>query len=555
MKKFFKWSGKILLGLVALIVVITLFFMAVSYYKGIDPPRPGIVQSDRLNVVWIIAEDLSPDIPAYGDFTAKTPHLDQLAAEGVVFENVFSTNPICAPSKSTLYTGQYQNYLGTQHMRTSWEDYEAVPPPETKIFTEYLRKEGYYTSKSGHADYQFGTAPTAWNDFTPGFFSIKRVRHWREREDNQPFFASIDIMDTHESQQWINPFADPAIDLENVPVPPYYVDDPVIRNDLAMMYSNIESMDKEVGKILKKLEKDGLVENTVVIFMGDHGRGMPRGKRWLYDAGLKVPMIVRWPGVLPPGTRENKLVSFVDMAPTMLSILGIDIPDHMQGKVFMGPESDSLERMYVYGARDRADEAMDQSRAIRSKQYKYILNDYPEIPWTQTLAFRDMMPTMERMRELHAEAKLSGGAAYWFSDQKPEEELYDLQSDPFEIDNLAYNSHFDSIRQVMRIALDTWRAKYDRYADVAEQDMIHQMWPGGEQPQTAAPEIAIEGSRVIISCPTVGATIEYLLHGRYQPKQWQIYDKPVVVEGAEEIEVRALRYGYAISESVSVDID
>ncbi len=559
MRKLFKILLKILVIIVGVILPIILIFILLNIYKNYDPPEPNITKSKHLNIVWILAEDLSPDLPAYGDSTVQTPNLDRLAAKGVVYDLVFTTQPICAPSKSCLYTGQYQTYLGTHQMRTSWKDYEAVPPPQTKVFTEYLRQAGYYTSKSGHADYQFGNAPTAWDEFTPGFISFKRVRHWRERADNQPFFSSLDLGATHESSQWMNPFASPKVSLEDVIVPPYYADDPVIRKDLAMMYTNISKMDVEVGKILDKLEEDGLTENTVVIFMGDHGRGMPRSKRWLYDGGLKVPMIIRWPGVLAAGTRSNQMVSFVDMAPTMLSILGFEIPEHMQGKVFLGQKKDTIPREYIFGSRDRADEAIDKLRAVRNERYKYIKNYLPDSAWTQPLWFRDMMPTMKRMHELNKEGMLTGGAAYWFSGTKPVEELYDTKEDPFEINNLADNSEYDSIKLILESKLNSWIAEYDRYFDLAEDDMIEEMWPGMVQPQTALPEIEIdqeneEYSKVQLSCTTEGASIEYRISKKGKAKSWKLFDKTLEIIPPIIIEARALRYGYKMSDIVSKNI-
>jgi len=559
MRKSFKILLRILVIIIGVILQIIVIINFLNIYKNYDPAEPDITKSVRLNVVWILAEDLSPDLPAYGDSTIQTPNLDRLASEGVVFDLAFTTQPICAPSKSCLYTGQYQTFLGTHQMRTSWKNYEAVPPPETKVFTEYLRKEGYYTSKSGHADYQFGNAPTAWDEFTPGFISFKRVRHWRERANNQPFFTSLDLGATHESGQWMNPFARTKVSLEDINVPPYYADDPIIRNDLAMMYTNIIQMDKDVGEVLDKLDADGLSENTVVIFMGDHGRGMPRSKRWLYDGGLKVPMIIRWPGVLAPGTRSDQMVSFVDMAPTMLSIMGLAIPQHMQGKVFLGEEQDSIPRKYIFGSRDRADEAIDIIRAVRNERYKYIRNYLPDTAWIQSLWFRDMMPMMKRMHELNEQGSLTGGAAYWFSETKPEEELYDTWKDPFEINNLAYNPEYDSIKMILKTELIAWVDQYDKYIDVTEEEMIEEMWPGKVQPITASPEINIDfksdnKKMIQLSCATIGASIEYRISKKGIPKTWKLYDDGLLLIPPFKVEARALRYGYKMSDIASKKI-
>ncbi len=531
-------------------------------YWDYEPAAPDIKKSDRINIVWILAEDLSCDLACYGDSTAKTPNIDRLAAEGLTFDNAFTTAPICAPSKSCLYTGVYQNYLGTHEMRTSWKDYEAVPPPEVKVFTEFLRKAGYYCSKNGHSDYQFGHAEIAWDKINATFLPLVKVRNWREREDGQPFFSVINLMETHESQQWMRLFAKPTVDPGKVPIPPYYADDPVIRHDIAMMYSNIERLDKRVGEYLKKLEEDGLNDNTIVIFFGDHGRGMPRSKRFLYDGGLKVPMVIRWPGKLKGGTRTDELVSFVDMAPTMLSITGMDIPSYIQGKAFLGDHKDSIPRQYVYGSRDRADETVDKIRSVRNKRFLFIRNFMPDVPWTAPLMFRDIMPTMKRMRELYKEGKLNEIQSEWFAQKKPPEELYDTKNDPWNAYNLAGEQQYDSIQSLLKTKLDEWITKYDRYFDMPEAEMIEQMWPGHVQPVTKPPVFNRKGKSfktpfsLTLSSPTDGASIEYkITGGRNRTNGWKLYDKPLTIDDNCMIHARALRYGYKMSEEVSTKFE
>ena len=555
-KRIFKGFLWFLLYTISFIVV---GLAAHKIWWDYDPAAPDIKISDRINIVWLLAEDVSPDLACYGDSTAKTPNIDRLASEGVVFDYAFTTAPICAPSKSCLYTGVYQNYLGTHEMRTSWKNYEAVPPPYIKVFTEYLRKAGYYCSKNGHTDYQFGNAETAWDKINASFLPLVKVRNWREREDGQPFFSVINLMETHESQQWMRFFAKPTVNPETVPVPPYYADDPVIRHDIAMMYSNIERLDKSVGEYLQKLEEDGLADHTIVIFFGDHGRGMPRSKRFLYDGGLKVPLIIRWPGKLKGGTRCEGLVSFVDMAPTMLSLAGVPIPGYIQGKVFLGAHQDSIPRQYVYGSRDRADETVDKIRSIRNKRFLYIRNFMPEVPYTEPLMFRDLMPTMKRMRELYAQGKLNAIQSEWFAREKPPEELYDTKHDPWNVYNIAGQPESDSIKSLLKTKLDEWIATYDRYFNLPEEKMIEQMWPGHVQPVTGTPifskkeETFRSPFQLGITSPTEGASIEYKIKGeRNQTSGWKLYNRPLTIDDDCVVYARALRYGYKMSGEASV---
>jgi uncharacterized sulfatase len=249
------------------------------------PPRP--------NILWISCEDMSPDMGCYGDEYAVSPNLDKLAAEGCRYNNAFVVFPVCAPSRSAIITGVHPGTLGSMHMRTGVKGYQAVPPPEVKCFTEYLRAAGYYCSNHTKTDYQFNPPLTAW-DAAKG--------DWRnpDRAKGQPFFCVINLTVTHESECWNlkKVTHDPA----KVEVPPFYPDTPIVRRNLAKYYDNITTMDAQAGEILRKLEEDGLAENTVVFFWGDHGRGLPRYKRWPYDTGLHVPLLIRWPGKIAPAT-------------------------------------------------------------------------------------------------------------------------------------------------------------------------------------------------------------------------------------------------------------
>ncbi|HEX5105036.1 MAG TPA: sulfatase, partial [Pirellulaceae bacterium] len=315
------------------------------------------VAAERPNILWISLEDISPNLGCYGDEYAVTPNIDRLAAEGCRYTQAFSHAGVCAPTRSGIITGMYPTSIGTHYMRC-----KGVPPSHVKCFTEYLRSRGYYCTNDNKTDYNFDSPLTAWDDNRKG-------AHWRNRPSKEtPFFCVINLTTTHESQIRLPEAqlenrrktlsADELHDPAKAPLPPYYPDTPVVRRDVANYYDNLTWTDREVGRILKQLADDGLADSTIVFFWGDHGWGMPRGKRWIYDSGIRVPLVVRWPGQLQPGSASDELVAFVDLAPTMLSLAGAPIPKHLQGQAFLG-EQKAPPREYIYAARDRMDETLD----------------------------------------------------------------------------------------------------------------------------------------------------------------------------------------------------
>ena len=543
----------------------------------------GSGNAERPNILWIVAEDMCRRIGAFGDRVAATPRLDRLASEGVMFPNTFATSGVCAPSRSTIITGVHPNTLGTQHMRTkptifSSPDfriaYEAVPPPQVKAFPEVLRAVGYYTVNRTKTDYQFGEPFTIWDDSGPS-------AHWRNRPEGVPFFFYFTLMTTHESTVWpldhkpvdlvqffivlgnLIRFADREniTDPKDVLLPSYYPDCPVVREDMARFYDNIAIMDTEVGRLLDQLEEDGLNENTLVVFTADNGDGLPRAKRWVYDSGIRVPLIVRWPGRLKPGTVREELVSFADLAPTMLSLAGVTVPDHMQGRVFLGPYAVSPPQ-YVYAARDRMDNVVDTVRAVRDLRFKYIRNFLPETPYVQPLPFRDAIPMMQEMLRLHAEGLLSGPETIWFSDTRPVEELYDTLPDPDEVHNLAGEPAFHGELLRLRAEMDHWlEASGDIGTRMTEEEMVAGMWPGDVQPLTEKPWFTTEPegegtTRVRISSFTEGASIGYSLRepGAGAFSSWLLYSRPLSVANGTTIRAKAIRYGYKASRVVFLHI-
>lgn len=420
--------------------------------------------ADRPNIIWIVAEDMGPEVGCYGDPYARTPNLDKLAREGARFTRAFTHAPVCAPSRSGLITGRYPTSIGTHHMRS-----KLLQPPPT--LTERLRDGGYHVSWPGKTDFNFD-APRA---------ALGATNNWRRQLPPQPFFAYINLNTTHESQIRSSPaqFAKNTAKLQpedrhdpaRATLPPYYPDTPETRRDWANYHDLVTAVDYQVAEILADIERHGIASNTVVFFFGDHGRGLPRGKRWVYDSGIRVPLIVRWPGQIKPATVREDLVAFVDFAPTVLSLAGCKAPRELDGINFLGPNR-AADRQYIYAARDRMDEAYDRIRCVRDARYKYIRNFHPELPYAQRIDYMEQMPTTRVWREWNAAGKLKGPQALWFARSKPPEELYDLERDPHEINNLAASPPHQGKLNELRSALDRWIIDTGDMGAITETELI-----------------------------------------------------------------------------------
>ncbi|MCX5646172.1 MAG: sulfatase-like hydrolase/transferase [Phycisphaerae bacterium] len=524
-------------------------------------------KSARPNFLWISTEDINPDLGCYGDKYAVTPSIDRLAAQGVRYDNVFSHSGVCAPTRSGIITGMYPTTLGTHHMRC-----QGVPPDYVKCFPEYLRATGYYCTNNAKTDYQFDPPLTAWDE-------CGNRAHWRNRPKDRPFFAVFNILTTHEGQirdrsQAMSKRLDSLgseerHDPAKAQLPPYYPDTPKVRQDWAQYYDLITLMDKQVQGLLDQLEADGLAEDTIVWFWGDNGRGLPRAKRWLYDSGTRVPLIVRvpkkWreltmpsnPEAVKPGTVVDDLVAFIDFAPTMLSLAGIDIPKYIQGRAFLGRQK-VQPREYVFGARDRMDEAYDLIRYVRDKRFKYIRNYMGHLSRGQDINYMNQMPAMQEMRRLNAEGKLQGPQKQYFEPTKPVEELYDIVADPHEINNLAGDpKHKDVLERMRRVHNEWYRDTMD--VGLVPEPMFDEMKrPGGQYEKTAEPVFirqtgnAKEGGTVTIACATQGASIAWRIGGN--PKSatgWELYVAPVRVRPQEVLCAKACRIGFRDSDAVT----
>jgi uncharacterized sulfatase len=421
-----------------------------------------------LNVVWIVAEDISPDLGCYGVPDAITPNLDRFAAQGAKFTRAFTHAPVCAPSRSGLITGRYPTTLGSHHMRSKL----VQPPP---LWTDELRKAGVFVAWPGKTDFNFD-APKGWAD---------THADWTKKPEllpkDRPFFAYINYTVSHESQARAPAAAyqkntarltpEQRRDRAKITLPTYYPDTPEVRESVAKYHENITAVDYLAGDVLTLLEKQGLAENTVVFFFGDHGRGLPRHKRWPIDAGLRVPMMVRWPGTIPANSVRDDLVCFLDLGPTVMNILGVARPERLQGRAFLGANP-GPEPQYLFAARDRMDEAPDRIRSVRDRRYRYVRNYHPEIPYFQWVGYLDQSPIMQAWRRDAFAGKLNPVQAQFFARTKPAEELYDLETDPWEVRNLAADPAQKERLTQFRAALDAWIRETGDLGEVDEKELI-----------------------------------------------------------------------------------
>ncbi len=402
--------------------------------------------SEPPNILWITSEDNGPHLGAYGDDYANTPNLDSIAAQGMIYTNASSTAPVCAPARTTIISGVYPASLGAQHMRSL-----TRLPAHMKMYPQYLREAGYYCTNNSKEDYNLEKPGQVWDESS-------RQAHWRNRQPNQPFFAIFNFTTTHESQIRKRPHTavhDPA----KVSIPAYHPDTPEVRQDWAQYHDKMTEMDGQAGEVLQQLEEDGLADSTIIFYYGDHGPGMPRGKRWPYNSGLNIPMIVSIPPkykhLAPDGWEAggsmDRLVGFIDLAPTALSLAGVQPPEHMQGHAFLG-EFATPEQEYSFGFRGRMDERYDMVRTVRGKRFIYLRHYKPHKIYGQYIQYMFQTPTTAVWKQLYDAGKLKPPMTH-FWETKPAEELYDLEKDPDETVNLATEAQHTDVIEAMRSAL------------------------------------------------------------------------------------------------------
>jgi N-sulfoglucosamine sulfohydrolase len=571
-------------------IIYTTLFSCFIVFSSCQTNKKEKQTQKPLNILWLVTEDMGAYIPPFGDNTVATPNLTRLANEGVVFPNLYSTSGVCAPSRAAIATGMYPSSIGANHMRTTsytevtgLPKYEGIPPSEVKMISELMRMNGYYCTNNYKTDYQFQAPVTAWDESSP-------FAHWRNRAKDQPFFAVVNFTETHESGLF-EPYGFREIETRHyksgdrsyqwkgfgkshaknrmteaetpvhIPkdtkfkVPPYLVDNEVTQRDLWKMYNNIAEMDKQVGAVLKQLEKDGLLENTIIMFYGDHGGPLPREKRLIYDSGLNTPMIVRFPEKIKAGTKFNQLISFVDFAPTLLSLIGEKPKAYMQGQAFLGKHQSVKPRKYIHAAADRFDGFTDAIRAVRSQDFKYIRNYKPEQGYYLPVAYREKIPAMQELLKLKKEGKLNDTQKQWFRENKPKEELFDCINDPFELNNLAANPAYKNKLKELSSEMDNWLTKIDDNPNLPEADLVKKLWNNQtKKPITAKPELNFIDNKVKITTATKGASIAYKIKNKDEvfPSDWKVYTKPFTISNENEILVKAHRIGFLPSKEISM---
>lgn len=418
-----------------------------------------------LNILWLIAEDTGPSAySCYGEQpAAHTPNIDRLAAEGVRYTRFFTTAPVCSPSRSAFNTGMYQTTIGAHQHRTP----EKRPLPEgVRTLPEWFRAAGYHTANVREFPAAMnlrGAGKTDWN-FVTGTQPLYDGDRWEDLARRQPFYAQINFQETHRDFGGEG-VTDPA----KVVLPPYYPDHPAIRKDYADYLDSARRLDGKIARILARLEEEGLAANTLVLFMGDNGEAHIRGKQFCYEEGLRVPFIVRWPRGRPApagyraGSVESRLLEAIDVAPTLLSLAGAAVPAKMQGAAFLG-EKAGPPKSQVFGARDRCDETAMRIRTVRDTRYRYIRTFTPEIPLLAPNAYKARQyPAWTLVPRLHAEGRLNEAQAALCAPRQPAEQLFDLETDPHQIHNLAESSdpvHAATLRR-LRGELESWIERTD----------------------------------------------------------------------------------------------
>lgn len=429
----------------SVLAALTLFPLTALAADAPVPPRP--------NVLWLIAEDIGTDLGCYGDKDARTPNLDRLASQGCMYRHAFSTGPVCSSSRSALMTGMYQTSFGAQNHRSHRDDGYRLPEGFV-LLTDRLRAAGYFTANVVQLPPPItwrGAGKTDWN-FQPAAKPFDSAK-WTDLKTHQPFYAQVNIHETHRMYEKAkeNP-TDPA----TVTPPPYLPDHPIARDDWARYHDSIHVLDGKIGQILAELDQEGLADNTVIFFFGDHGRECFRGKYYSYEQGCLTSLLVRWPGHVHPGSISDDLISLIDLNAQTLAIAGIAIPPEYPAHPFFG--LGAVKRQYVFSARDRIDDTFDHVRTVRDDRYKYIRNYEPQRPYLQHMIYAEQTnPNVNLMKDLFAQGKLNADQAKFMASSRPEEELYDLQADPWEFHNLAQSPEHQPILVRLRGVLEQWR--------------------------------------------------------------------------------------------------
>lgn len=492
------------------------------------------------NILWITNEDTGPAFGCYGDDYAVTPNIDRLAEDGYIFTRAYSNAPICAPARSTLITGMHATSLGTQHLRS-----EIPVPGNLKILPELLREAGYYTTNNAKTDYNF-SPQNRWDE-------NGSQAHWRNRPEGKPFFSVFNFGITHEGPTNTN---DPELtesvenphDPAGAGLPPYFPETREFKKIWAHMHDLITVFDQEVGKLVRQLKEDGEYENTVIFVFSDHGYGLPRYKRWLYNSGMHVPFVLHVPEKYGErvsnlsGKKVDRMVGFVDFAPSVLSLAGIRPPGMMEGRSFLGEES--TPKQFIYGYRDRADDCYDMSRSVFDGRYIYIRNFMPQLPYIQNaVIFNKGKWSYDELFRVKSESTLPPEAKDMF-EPKPVEELYDLRQDPWELNNLiAEDEHRERVK-ALRTKLHTWMTGHRETGLLNEGEMMVRAAQKGSvyemthDPELFDPEAVLEAAEMVGRVEDPGELTPYLESDDGAVRYWAL----VALDGFEgDVSVMKIR--------------
>ena len=496
------------------------------------------------NFLWLVCEDQSLFFSMYGDSIAYTPNINQLAKDGLVYQNCYTPSPVCAPSRSSLITGMYPTTLGTQHMRAykksapsnainshnSLPYYSAKAKKPIRFFTEDLRANGYYCTNNSKEDYNMITSPLAWDDSS-------KEAHWRNREDGQPFFSVFNFNVTHESRIWKNNIKYSKEELEEVLIPEFFPDHDGIKSDIMTNYKNIEKLDKQIGLIIDQLKADNLYEKTIIFFFSDHGGPFPRFKRSIYETGIRVPMIAKW--IDNNRGNTNQLVSFVDFAPTILDAANINRKFSFEGVSFFKKD----QRRYVYAATDRFDARNDKRRSIRGKNFKLIYNGDTSTPIYKPVIYRQQMKTMQVLDSLYKVKELNTYFSNWFSKHKDLFELYNVTEDYYETTNLIYNPEYERIYKRLKHHLFKWMEESD-FGNMNEATMLDSMFTSDMSiPKLNMPELTSTDLGYLIEPNNFHVSVGWR---NKKATVWNIYKPGDFIQSKDDIEVLLFRPGYEI---------
>ena len=441
------------------------------------------------NIIWITIEDQSQYLlPFNGNADVSLPNLEKIADESVVFNNMYATYPVCAPARSSIITGMYPNSIGTHNMRAMHFDnyynngfkvgkraehekildvpyYSSKLAESIKTFPQILKENGYFTYNDSKGDYNYlVNLDSTWSEYN----TKNKIS-----KSQSPIFAIYNYNVTHESEMWKRDKEELKVNPNNLKIiPPIFPDDSIVRHSLAVNYSNLIEMDKQVGKLISHLKQEDIYDDSYIFFYSDHGGPFPRHKRAIYETGTKVPFFVKLPKGKKDKVDTNQFLSFVDFAPTVLSIAGINIPSFQQGKPFLGKYKDESVREYLFTSSDRFDEHPDRIRAVRGEKYKYIRNYFPENSHALNVAYRRQMVLMRHLSSLHLNGELSKKHDLWFRVPKLKEELYDLENDPFELNNLSENADYKEELNKLSNVLDKWIEEIDDLGRIPEKKLF-----------------------------------------------------------------------------------